>query len=79
MALADDKALVVDPASLTIADEVLVPADSAEKLRYERYHARGGRAFARAALRDTKQALKRAWSWKAASGPSDDSHEGKHM
>jgi uncharacterized protein YrrD len=80
VALADNKALVIDPASLSIADEILVPADSAEKIRYLKHHAKGrGREIARAALRDTKQALKRAWSWRADDGSRDDSHEDKHL
>jgi uncharacterized protein YrrD len=78
LALTDNKALVIDHTSLTIADEVLVPADCANKIRDDKDNPRGrGRAFARAALKDTKRVLKRAWSWTGNGGSGDDSHDGK--
>ncbi|MBN2573599.1 MAG: PRC-barrel domain-containing protein [Deltaproteobacteria bacterium] len=78
VALSNHKVLFVAPASLTIADEILVPADADDRIREDEYHLDArGRSFARAALRDTTRMLKRAWSWRG-SGKADDLHDGRH-
>jgi uncharacterized protein YrrD len=70
--LGDHRVLVIDPTSLAIADEIMVPADAVDRIRKEEHQpSEEGDTLARAALRDTKRILKRAWSWR---GSDDDAN-----
>jgi sporulation protein YlmC with PRC-barrel domain len=70
LTLAKHRVLGIDPERSTIADEILVPSDCADKIR-EESPPEAGHGLTRDALRKTKHVLQRAWRWRN-NGPIDD-------